>query len=81
MLDKLEGKRKIENMTANDGMNNEPLITKQELADLCKVSYKTVDNWMKQGLPVFCVIGTKHPRFRYTDALEWLAKKGKIRTA
>ncbi|MGC9419821.1 MAG: helix-turn-helix domain-containing protein [Rhodovulum sp.] len=47
-----------------------PLLTKKDLADHLRVSPRTVERWMKDGLPTRPVFGAV--RFNPHDACDWL---------
>lgn len=79
MLTLNEIERKLENMNENQSTNNEQLIDQPELARLCKVTKKTIQNWQKKGLPNWRANETARPRYRYSEVLVWLRQKGKSR--
>lgn len=51
----------------------EPLITRRELAKLCKVSTRTVDNWVaKKTIPVLRGPSERCVRFAWSDVVKTL---------
>jgi len=53
---------------------SDEILTKKELAELLKVTEKTIDNLRKKGLPCFKV--GNNIRFDKNKVLEWLQKGG-----
>jgi len=51
----------------------EPLLTRKELAGRCRVSLRTVDRWICDGLPTRNVAGST--RFNVGEAGDWLSGK------
>jgi excisionase family DNA binding protein len=50
----------------------EALLTRRELAKLCKVSTRTVDNWVSTGKLPLLRIGKRCVRFSLPDVLKTL---------
>lgn len=46
------------------------LLNKAELAAFCGVRTRTIENWMKRGLPYYKI--TRPVRFRLTDVMAFL---------
>jgi excisionase family DNA binding protein len=53
----------------------EDILTKSELAEILKVTEKTIDRLRTKGMPSFKV-GTK-VRFKKAKVIEWLENQGK----
>jgi len=61
-----------ENNSAQEG-RPEPLITRRELAKLCKVSTRTVDNWVaNKSIPVIRCPGKRCVRFSWAEVVDHL---------
>ena len=54
-------------------MTSQELYTKDHLAQLLKVHPRTIDKYVKLGMPVI-KIGDL-PRFDYEDVIDWLKKR------
>ncbi len=52
---------------------NDEILTKQEIAQLLKVSEITIDRWRKEGLPAIKV--RSKVLFNKKDVLQWLSEK------
>lgn len=57
--------------------NQEPerYLTREELADRQNVSVRTVDRWVREGIPSE-TWGMRIRRFRVPDVERWLRKRG-----
>ena len=54
-------------------MNEDEVLTKEELAKLLKVGVRTIDRMRKEGMPYFN-IGTA-VRFRKENVFKWVEKR------
>ena len=50
------------------------LLTKPEAANLCRVSSRTLDEWMRKGFLPFCKLPTGSVRFRRSQIMDALAR-------
>lgn len=48
------------------------ILTKPEAADLCRISSRTLDEWMKKGIVPFCKLPTGSVRFRRSQLIDAL---------
>ena len=55
-----------------DTANSDEILEKRELAGRLKISTRTLDQWMRDGLVPFLKIGRKTVRFRWVDVLAHL---------
>lgn len=46
------------------------MLNRKELADLLKVNERTIDKWVKNGMP--CIKLERFIRFDYEKVLKWL---------
>lgn len=54
----------------NSSISQERLITRNELAELCKVSTRTIDNWVaEKSIPVFHGPRGRCVRFLWSEVL------------
>lgn len=59
--------------TEKEANKPEPLITRRELAKLCKVSTRTVDNWVaNKSIPVFRGPSERCVRFLWSEVYQTL---------
>lgn len=56
-------------------MNDETLLTTQELADLTHISRQTYEGWRcrRDGGPPFLKLGAQLVRYRWGDVKAWMA--------
>ena len=54
---------------ATEKLENNSILTQKEVADMLKVSVKSVYNWRKRGLPFYKRGSTV--RFKEQEVLEW----------
>lgn len=50
----------------------DPMLTKADLAEVCRVSERTVETWRATGSGPRAVRVGKHLRWRISDVREWL---------
>jgi phage terminase Nu1 subunit (DNA packaging protein) len=58
---------------------DEQLKTKQEVAEHWSVHVRTVDRWVKAGMPVAERTWAGHPRFHLSACAEWHREKHQTR--
>lgn len=57
-------------MNQPDGQPHEDCLTKEDLAQRYRVTVRTIDNWMRVGMPYYKILKS----VRYTSLSEALAK-------
>lgn len=57
-------------MNAPDCQPHEDCLTKEDLAQRYRVTVRTIDNWMRCGLPYYKIL--KSVRFKWTAVQRWI---------
>ena len=65
------------NSTADVVNPSEKLLTKSEVAGICRVKTRTIDNWMKKGFLPYYKVGAA-VRFRSGDVIAHLAQNCRV---
>ena len=53
-----------------DGRTHEDCLTKEDLAQRYQVTVRTIDNWMRVGLPYYKIL--KSGRFKWSSVQRWI---------
>lgn len=54
-------------------MNEDEVLTKEDLAKMLKIGVRTIDRMRKEGMPYFNI--GSNVRFRREKVIEWLEKR------
>lgn len=58
-----------------DARSTEAVRSKKHVAEHFDVSVRTVERWIKAGLPVATATWAGHPRLRISEVEDWLASR------